>query len=127
MGLLSVIIMWVFTILSIVLTEVMLSSKNRSKNDTSKKILFWIVTICITLCLCGLQYFEALYGGVPVPLVVAISIFPLLMIPVRVVFELVLIGMNIERNITASNNQTERQTTNSNYGSNYSSNMQNNN
>ncbi len=125
MGLLSVIIMWVFTILSIVLTEVMLSSKNRSKKDNSKKIIFWIVTVCITLCLCGLQYFGAMFGGVilPVPLVVAISIFPLLMIPVRVVFELVLIGLNIEKNITSSNNQSERQS----YRSNYTSNIQNNN
>ena len=125
MGLLSVISMWIFTILSIVLTEVMLSSKNRSKNDTSKKIIFWIVTVCITLCLCGLQYFGAMFGGyiLPVPLVVAISIFPLLMIPVRVVFELVLIGLNIERSITSSNNQSERQS----YRSNYTSNTQNNN
>lgn len=125
MGLLSVIIMWVFTILSVVLTEVMLSSKNRSKNDTSKKVLFWIVTACITLCLCGLQYFGAMFGGVilPVPLIVAVSIFPLLMIPVRVVFELVLIGLNIEKSITSSNNQNERQS----YRSNYTSNTQNNN
>lgn len=125
MGLLSVISMWIFTTLSIVLTEVMLSSKNRRKNDTSKKIIFWIVTVCITLCLCGLQYFGAMFGGciLPVPLVVAISIFPLLMIPVRVVFELVLIGLNIERSITSSNNQSERQS----YRSNYTSNTQNNN
>jgi len=125
MVLLAVIIMWVFTILSIVLTEVMLGSKNRSKKDNSKKIIFWIVTACITLCLCGLQYLGRMFGGgiLPVPLVVAISIFPLLMIPVRVVFELVLIGLNIERNITSSNNQCERQS----YRSNYTSNIQNNN
>jgi len=124
LSLIIVIIMWFFSIFSIALTEVILSSKNRSKNDIAKIIIFWIVTVCITLCLCGLHYFGMRFGSVILlPLNVVISIFPLLMIPVRVVFELVLIGLNIERSITSNNNRSERQT----YRSNYASNTQNNN
>ena len=118
MPLMSIIIMWALKLASIALTEVMLSSKR--KNNTSKKVLFWAVTVCISLCF---QYFGVIFGVFnPVPLVILGSIFPLLMIPVRIIFELVLIGMNIERNITSSNNQNESQA----YRSNYSSNTQNN-
>lgn len=116
----SIIIMLGLTLALIVLTEVMLSSKNRTKNDAFKKVLFWAIVACMTLCL------STIFIGVTqlfLPLGVVINIFPLLMIPVRIVFELVLIGSNIERHITSSNNQSERQI----YGSNYSSNTQNNN
>lgn len=108
------IIMWVLEVAAIVLTEIMLSAKNRTKENVSKKVLFWLVVACVVLFSCyGIHYMS---------LIEAISIIPILMIPVRLIFELVLIGLNIERNIL-SNNQKGTQ----NYRSNYTSNTQNNN
>ncbi len=91
MGFHTIVGMWVLTIISIILTEVMLNRK--TTNNTSKKLIFWIVTLCITLCVCGLYDL----GIVQLPSAVAVCIVPLLMIPVRVVFELVLMGADIEK------------------------------
>ena len=113
---------WGVALASCVLTEVMLSNKIKTKDNISKKVLFWIVAICIYLCLCEYLYLCRIRGGVYSVSYSACCVFPLIIIPLRIVFELVLIGMSNDRNVTSKNNQSESRL----YRSNYSANTQNN-
>lgn len=120
------------TVLTIVLTEAMLSSKNKTRKNLFKKVIFWIVAIVFLLWNCIL--IETCFEIFSETRMVLLLMSPLFMVPVRILFELVLIGLNIEKNLSSKNNQSERQNNSSNYSSdlqsnwsNYSSNTQNNN
>ena len=119
MPLIPFIITLTLPIVSIILTEFILSSKNRTKNDNLKKILFWVIAFFMVIPI----YFASMFVfWVPLPLYLIVAIALLLVIPARIIFELVLIGLQIEKNITSDKN---RSITN-NYRYNYSSNRQNN-
>ena len=116
------IIICFFSMVAIILTEVMLSSKNRAKKSVWKKVLFWIVAMCISLSIYWVLrgilpylYLDWLYTSL-----FSINLLPL-MIPVRIVFELVLIVADRQENTGGGNNQIGEQA----YGANYRTNTQN--